>query len=243
MALEILTFETGPFETNSFVVRCGEASWLIDPGMDPRELVDWLVDEKVALGAILLTHGHCDHIAGIADVHRAIGKTPVWCPADDAWMLSDPAGNLSGAFGLPMTAPPPDRLLRPGETLTLGIGIRGTDTILGSPLGLAGNGIPRRPQYGICPPNSVPLIQVLDTSGHTPGGVSFYCREEGVVFTGDSLFCRGIGRTDFPGGDSDRLLDNIRRHLYSLPGETRVYPGHGPATTIADEMEFRGQIP
>ena len=201
MALEILTFVTGPFETNSFLVCCGGESWVIDPGMEPRELVQFLLRRKIAPAAVLLTHGHCDHIAGIADLREAAAAVPIWCPADDAWMLTDPAGNLSGPFGLPMAVPAADRLLRPGETLTLGEAI----------------------------------WQVLDTSGHTPGGASFYCRQENVVFTGDSLFCRGIGRTDFPGGDTDRLLANIRDHLLSLPDDTRVFPGHGPATTIGAE--------
>lgn len=77
--------------------------------------------------------------------------------------------------------------------------------------------------------------RVLDTSGHTPGGVSFYCEQESVVITGDALFERSIGRTDLPGSDRDRLLSNIRRHLLGLPANTRVLPGHGPATTIGVE--------
>jgi len=78
--------------------------------------------------------------------------------------------------------------------------------------------------------------QVLDTAGHTPGGVSFYCPSAGVVLTGDALFSGSIGRTDIPNGDAELLLENIRKNLLTLPGETRVYPGHGPATTIAAEL-------
>lgn len=77
--------------------------------------------------------------------------------------------------------------------------------------------------------------RVLDTSGHTLGGASFYCPGEGVVFTGDSLFAGGIGRCDIPNGDHDRLLRNIREHLLTLPDNTRVFPGHGPETTIGRE--------
>jgi glyoxylase-like metal-dependent hydrolase (beta-lactamase superfamily II) len=79
--------------------------------------------------------------------------------------------------------------------------------------------------------------RVLDTSGHTPGGVSFYCEQAQVVLTGDALFRGSIGRTDIPNGDPDRLANNIRQHLYCLPPETRVLPGHGPETTIGQEME------
>jgi glyoxylase-like metal-dependent hydrolase (beta-lactamase superfamily II) len=77
--------------------------------------------------------------------------------------------------------------------------------------------------------------QVLDTSGHSPGGVSYYCPLAEVVLTGDSLFSGGIGRTDIPGGDENRLLDNIARNLLTLPDRTRVLPGHGPESTIGQE--------
>ncbi len=78
---------------------------------------------------------------------------------------------------------------------------------------------------------------VLDTCGHTPGGVSFYCESAGVVITGDSLFAGGVGRTDIPRADTDRLLANIRENLLTLPGATRVLPGHGGETTIAAERD------
>jgi hydroxyacylglutathione hydrolase len=77
--------------------------------------------------------------------------------------------------------------------------------------------------------------QVLDTSGHTPGGVSFYCRSAGAVFTGDALFALSIGRTDLPGASLRRLLGNIRLNLLSLPDDTKVFAGHGLPTTIGTE--------
>jgi hydroxyacylglutathione hydrolase len=76
---------------------------------------------------------------------------------------------------------------------------------------------------------------VLDTAGHTPGGVSFYCAAESVVFTGDALFASSIGKTEIPGGDMAQLIGNIRDNLLSLPDDTRAFPGHGRATTIARE--------
>lgn len=81
-------------------------------------------------------------------------------------------------------------------------------------------------------------LEVLHTPGHSPGSLSFYCRESGFVIAGDVLFMEGIGRTDLPGGNMDTLLDTIRRQLFTLPGETLVYPGHGPATTIRHEKEY-----
>ncbi len=76
---------------------------------------------------------------------------------------------------------------------------------------------------------------LLDTSGHSPGGVSFYCPQAGVVLTGDALFAGSIGRTDIPGASERTLLANIRANLLTLPDKTRVLPGHGPETTIGQE--------
>lgn len=82
----------------------------------------------------------------------------------------------------------------------------------------------------------VPL-RVLHTPGHTPGGICLHCPEEKTVFVGDALFAGSIGRTDFPGGDYGQLINAIRTKLLTLPPETIVYNGHGPATTIGAEAE------
>ena len=84
------------------------------------------------------------------------------------------------------------------------------------------------------------VIRVLDTSGHTAGGLSFHCRQAGVVIVGDAVFLDSVGRCDIPGGDFDRLIANIRRNLLSLPPETRVLSGHGPETTIGREARHNG---
>ncbi len=79
-------------------------------------------------------------------------------------------------------------------------------------------------------------VQVLHTPGHTPGGICLL--EEGIVFTGDTLFNFGIGRADFPGASYDEELDSIRTKLLTLPDDTAVCPGHGPDTTIGTEREW-----
>ena len=78
-------------------------------------------------------------------------------------------------------------------------------------------------------------FQVIDTAGHTPGGISFYLKKEGIVFTGDSLFQGSIGRTDFPGGSMKELTGSIRKNLFTLPDSTVVLSGHGEQTTIGQE--------
>ncbi|NLV73662.1 MAG: MBL fold metallo-hydrolase [Chloroflexi bacterium] len=78
-------------------------------------------------------------------------------------------------------------------------------------------------------------LQVIATPGHSPGGICLYDAVQGVVFTGDTLFQRGIGRTDFPGSDHAQLIRSISERLFSLPADTVVYPGHGGSTSIGDE--------
>jgi glyoxylase-like metal-dependent hydrolase (beta-lactamase superfamily II) len=78
-------------------------------------------------------------------------------------------------------------------------------------------------------------LEVLFTPGHSPGSVSFYCAQEQFVIAGDVLFYQSIGRTDLPGGHHQTLLNSIRQKLFVLPDTVKVYPGHGPATTIGFE--------
>jgi hydroxyacylglutathione hydrolase len=79
-------------------------------------------------------------------------------------------------------------------------------------------------------------LKVLHTPGHSPGGVSFYT--PGHLIAGDALFAGSIGRTDLPGGNYEVLKRSIHDHLFTLPDETVVYPGHGPTTTIGDERQY-----
>ena len=78
-------------------------------------------------------------------------------------------------------------------------------------------------------------LRVLHTPGHTPGGCCLYIEKEKILVSGDTLFADGIGRTDLPGGSTKQLLESIRNRLLPLPGDVKVYPGHGPSTTIGHE--------
>ncbi|MBR4684615.1 MAG: MBL fold metallo-hydrolase [Spirochaetia bacterium] len=81
-------------------------------------------------------------------------------------------------------------------------------------------------------------LSVIFTPGHSPGSISLYSKNDNVLFCGDALFCRSIGRTDLPGGDYDTLMHSLREKLSKLPGETQVFPGHGPDTDIEGENKF-----
>lgn len=80
-------------------------------------------------------------------------------------------------------------------------------------------------------------FEVYETPGHSPGSVSFYFKEDGIVASGDALFQGSIGRTDLPGGNHEVLIKSIHDKLLVLPEETQVLPGHGPSTTIEMEMD------
>ena len=81
-------------------------------------------------------------------------------------------------------------------------------------------------------------LQILHTPGHTPGGVTYYNKEEGIAFSGDTLFRMSIGRTDFEGGSYEQIIHSLTMVLGKLPADTKVYPGHGPETTITDETHY-----
>lgn len=81
-------------------------------------------------------------------------------------------------------------------------------------------------------------LEVISTPGHAEGSISLYAEIEGWVFTGDALFCRSIGRTDFAGGSFETLIKSIKERLFHLPDDTTVYSGHGESTTIFDEQRY-----
>ena len=145
------------------------------------------------------------------------------------------AGRLKDAFdGLPLACPAGDEHMLSDPQMNLS-----------EPFGFALTAPPAdellRPGQDLTLGES--LWRVLDTSGHTPGGVSFYCAAEAVVIVGDTLFAAGIGRTDIPGASAGRLIGNIRENLFSLPATTRVLAGHGPETTIGAEKPYLGAGP
>jgi hydroxyacylglutathione hydrolase len=119
--LVVARIESAPFAENTYVVhRAGIRECLVvDPGFEPAAIVDWIEEHGLAPAAILLTHGHSDHIAGNAALRARWPGLPILVGRDDATKLTDPAGNLSGAFGLALVSPPADRLLDDGERVSL----------------------------------------------------------------------------------------------------------------------------
>ena len=194
----------GGYQTNCYILRKDDSAkdcLIIDPGLEAGELIEFLDEQKLNPVAVVLTHGHIDHIAGVAALRNRFVEIKVYIHNLDAEMLTEPNMNLSAMSGMAYVTEPED------------VSVKERDVI-----DLAG----------------VKLL-VLHTPGHTPGGISLYSKQDSVVFVGDTLFADSIGRTDFPGGSMSQLLNSVREKLFTLPGDTQVYPGHGPATTIAAE--------
>jgi glyoxylase-like metal-dependent hydrolase (beta-lactamase superfamily II) len=205
-------FPAGSFAANCYVVATapGTECLIIDPGQDAQPGIDEIIRQyRLRPAAVLLTHGHIDHIWSVAPVCDA-KNIPAYIHPSDRALLTDPAK------GLP---------LAPGQQLFGGITFTEPDDVLeladGMTLQLAG----------------VELV-VDHAPGHTPGSVTFRlpaAAESGTIFTGDLLFAGSIGRTDLPGGDYETILASLARVCLPLPDETSVLSGHGPETTIGAE--------
>ncbi|MEV5503676.1 MBL fold metallo-hydrolase [Nonomuraea fuscirosea] len=204
----IAGFPAGAFQTNCYVVApaVGEECVIVDPGQDATEGVEELLREHgLKPVAVLLTHGHLDHVWSVAPVCGA-RDVPAWIHPDDRHLLSDPAAGLSETSaslfgGLTLSEPDDVRELSDGAVLPLA--------------GLE--------------------LVVDHTPGHTRGSVSFRLPDDEIMFSGDLLFAGSIGRTDLPGGDYPTILRSLAAKCLPLPDDTVVLPGHGPQTTIGRE--------
>lgn len=119
---DIKTFVLGDYQTNCFVVSNPGSSdgWIVDCGFEPDEMLDWIQEHGIVATAMLLTHAHSDHIAGIDRAIQRLGPMPIYVHEAENGFCSDPVLNLSAAIGMPVCVTEPDRQLHDGDTLTLG---------------------------------------------------------------------------------------------------------------------------
>ena len=185
--------------SNMFLAYIGNDVFVIDPSVSP----DALKYDIPPVSAILITHGHYDHIKYVDEWHKEFPKVPIYMHPDDDALLGDAGANCSYMDGINKVFDFPHE--KPEGKLTFG---------------------------------SVE-VNVIKTPGHTMGSVCYMFTDgsEICMFTGDTVFAGSVGRTDMEGGSFELLKGSIEK-IGRLPSETRIYPGHGPDSTVGYEVKY-----
>ena len=216
----VLTVPAAAFGTNCYVLApaAGEECLVVDPGVGVVDSLDSaLRDHRVRPAAVLLTHGHLDHVYSVTPVCGSRG-VPAYVHGEDRYRLADPlslldpmvVAMLEQQFGTKASWTEPDDIKQLFD---------------GAELPLAGL-----------------TVRVDHAPGHTEGSVLFRLPGDGsssaeTCLSGDVLFAGSIGRTDLPGGDYGAMLRSLATKILPLPDDTAVLPGHGPRTTVGRERE------
>ena len=191
---------------------------IIDPGGDAFKIVSAIDILNLVPVGIIFTHGHFDHTlaAGAIRAHYLKKKVKLKIaihPADRLYVGK--SGGRTNRKHMKILGPEAEilfeRLFEP---------VPEPDVLLKDGMDVFKSG-----------------LKVIETPGHTAGSVSFLCKREPVLFTGDTLFFDGIGRSDLPGGNTKTLIKSIKEKLMVLPPETNIYPGHGPFSTLERELK------
>ncbi len=193
-----------PYEQNCTLLVCEQThkAALVDPGGDLDRLMDVVKQQGVTLESILVTHGHLDHVGGVAALSKQL-SLPIIGPhlEDEFWIQALP--EQCRMFGFPKSDSfVPSRWLKDGDSVEVG-----NET-----------------------------LKVIHCPGHTPGHVVFYSASANLAIVGDVLFKGSIGRTDFPKGDYQTLINSIQLKLWPLGKDIAFIPGHGPMSTFGEEM-------
>lgn len=211
--MKVELFVQTAFQQNTRVISCERTrkAMCMDPGEPSPEVAQYIRENAYDLTAIVLTHGHLDHVGGTAYLHREFPgahillheyEEPLYSSLPKQPLTMGIQPHQLAMLGMDYEYPPrPTRFLRHGETLDVG------DL----------------------------NFSVRHCPGHTPGHIVLVEEREQVVFTGDCLFSGSIGRTDLPGGDYEQLIESIEKNVMSLDDGFVVKCGHGPDTTVGRE--------
>lgn len=194
----------GMCATNTYYVYDDETKrgLIVDPADSPDTIIAKADSLSMIPEAILITHGHFDHVLAMNKVREHYG-IKVYAGLTEKQVLHDMAMNLTSSFGMGQIFDA-DIYLKDGEEFeTAGY-----------------------------------HIKAIEVPGHTIGGMCYYFDKQGVLFSGDTLFCESVGRSDFPGGSASALCRGIKDKLFILPEHTKVYPGHMDETTIGNEIRY-----
>jgi len=191
-----------------FICEKSNKAVVIDPGGDVSQVIELLDELGLNLEKILLTHGHLDHVGGVAELIERY-QVPIEGPhiADKFWI--DALDQQCQMFGFsPVNDFSVNRWLEHNDTVTFG----------------------------------EQVLQVFHCPGHTPGHVVFFHEPTKLLQVGDVLFNGSIGRTDFPQGNHQHLLDSITQRLLPLGDDVEFIPGHGPMSTLGHERKTNSHI-
>jgi hydroxyacylglutathione hydrolase len=215
----IASFPTGPWQTNTYVVATapGTECVIIDPGLDAeRGVAEVVAEHRLKPVAVMLTHGHLDHMFSVTPLCRSTHAV-CWIHPADRRLLADPFAAMGAETRalLARLVPGHPGFVEPDEVRELAdsatVEVAGID------------------------------FRATHAPGHTPGSTMYQTNAgptpdaDPVVFSGDVLFAGSIGRTDLPGGDLGEMLESLRTKVLPLPDPVVVLPGHGPSTTMATE--------
>jgi hydroxyacylglutathione hydrolase len=205
--------ETGPLMVNCYIIgdeATGEAA-VFDPGGDVDEILAVVKEEGLKVKYIINTHAHFDHVGGNKELQEKTGA-PIMIHEEEAKELQV-ANTRATMFGCSADSSSASEFPKEGDDIAVG---------------------------------SI-TFKVIDLRGHSHAGQGFVfdgefeiqgkMEKRKAVICGDALFAGSIGRTDFPGGNLDLLLENIRRKIFTLPDDTLVFSGHGPVTTVGNEKQ------
>jgi glyoxylase-like metal-dependent hydrolase (beta-lactamase superfamily II) len=205
MSIRFSIIPVTPYQQNCTLLICNKSNKaaIVDPGGDIDSILQAIKNEAAIPEVILVTHGHLDHVGGVAELASKL-SLPIEGPhqEDKFWIDSLPA--QAQTFGFPDGKVfTPDRWLNENDEVSFG----------------------------------EQKMKVIHCPGHTPGHIIFFHEDTKLALVGDVLFNGSIGRTDFPKGNFNTLINSIKNKLWPLGKEVRFIPGHGPMSTFGEEMK------
>ncbi len=209
--MDIITITDNIFQTNTYLLvdNNRENAVLIDPGADAEDIVKHLLDKGLKLMAILITHGHFDHIGAVDEIIEILNNKgqsgiKVFAHKQEAEMMENAQKNLSKMFMAKSITAKANSFIKNGDIINL---------------------------------SNTFVFECFEIFGHTNNSICYYNSDNKVLFTGDTLMAGTIGRTDFNKLPSETLVNSIKERLYSLPEDTIVCSGHGINTTLGFEKK------
>ena len=213
MERRLITVPIGPLESNMYLITGDTGIFVVDPSVSPERAEEYcdlpgLSKGECHVRALLLTHGHHDHIKYVNEWQDAYPTAKIFFSSNDRDLLGNGYMNCSYMEGY--------------EVLY--------DFKYSNLAGMYGQNLVKEEDIS---------IKVYETPGHTMGSVCFLVTigGEDLLFTGDTVFRGSVGRTDMPGGSGKDIMESVKR-LSKLDPGLKIYPGHGPDSTIGDEIRF-----